>query len=45
MKNISFITFSVKHDAIVDILNHPNGIIEDYPTTAEATGYHEYTKD
>ena len=41
---VSFITFSVKHDAIVDILNHPNGIIEDYPTTAEATGYHEYTR-
>ena len=38
------IKFSVKHDAIMDILNHPYGIIEKYPTTAKTEGYHEYTR-
>ena len=41
---VAYITFSVKDAAILDILNHPNGIIEKYPTTAEATGHHEYTR-
>ena len=39
-----YIQFSVNHDAILDILNHPYGIIEEYPTKATATGYHEYTR-
>ncbi|MBR0427120.1 MAG: hypothetical protein IJK18_02830 [Clostridia bacterium] len=39
-----FIEFSVNHDAILDILNHPYGIIEEYPTKATAIGYHEYTR-
>lgn len=39
-----FIKFSVNHDAILDILNHPNGIIEEYPTKAQATGFHKYTR-
>lgn len=40
-----YIEFSVKHDAILDILNNPNGIIEEYPTKATATGYHKYTRN
>ena len=40
----SYITFSVKHDALVDILNHPRGIIEKNPTKVVATGYHQYTR-
>ena len=38
------IKFNVKHEAIMDILNHPYGIIEKYPTTAKTEGYHEYTR-
>lgn len=40
----SYITFSVKHDALVDILNHPNGVIEKNPTKVVTTGYHQYTR-
>ena len=40
----ALIEFSVKKQAILDILNHPNGIIEDLPTEAIANGYHEYTR-
>lgn len=37
-----YITFSVKHDALIDILNHPDGIIEKFPTKTTAIGYHKY---
>ena len=40
-----YIEFSVNHNAILDILNHPNGIIETYPTKANAIGYHKYTRN
>ena len=40
----SYITFKVKRDALVDILNHPDGIIENNPTQATAVGYHQYTR-
>lgn len=40
----SFIEFSVKETAIMDILKHPEGIIEDYPTKVTSVGYHEYTR-
>ena len=42
------IQFEVKTAAIRDMLdktNHPNGIIEDFPTEATAKGYHEYTRN
>ena len=39
-----YIGFDVKKDALTDLLNHPNGIIEDLPTTAIANVYHEYTR-
>ena len=38
------INFSVKRDAILDILKHPYGIIEKYPTTANTIGYHKYDR-
>ncbi len=38
------IVFNVKHDALVDILNHPNGIIENNPTKTIAVGYHKYLR-
>lgn len=40
----SNIEFSVKHDAILDILNHPEGIIEEFPTKAMSLAYHEYKR-
>ena len=40
-----YITFSVNRSAILDILKHPYGIIEKYPTTASTTGYHKYTRN
>ena len=40
----SYITFSVKHDALLDILNHPNGIIEKNPTKVTAVGHHQYSR-
>ena len=40
----SYITFKVKRDALIDILNHPDGIIENKPTQATAVGYHQYTR-
>lgn len=40
----SFIEFSVKEAAIKDILKHPEGIIEDFPTKVTSVGYHEYTR-
>ena len=40
----AYITFSVKHEALVDILNHPQGIIENKPTKAIAKGYHNYLR-
>ena len=39
-----FIEFSVKHDAILSILESPEGIIENFPTKATAIGLHEYTR-
>lgn len=41
----AYINFSVNHDAILDILNHPDGIIEEYPTNAIATAYHKYSRN
>lgn len=41
----SFIEFSVKEAAIKDILKHPDGIIEDFPTKVTSVGYHEYTRN
>ena len=41
----SFIEFSVKEAAIKDILKHPEGIIEDFPTKVTSVGYHEYTRN
>ena len=41
----AYINFSVNHDAILDILNHPDGIAEEFPTQAVATGYHKYTRN
>ena len=38
------IQFSVNKNAILDILNHPEGIYENYPTTAYTTGYHKYSR-
>ena len=40
----AYINFSIKPEAIKDILNHPNGIIEEHPTKAGALAYHEYTR-
>jgi len=40
----SFIEFRVKDDAINKILENPKGIVEEYPTVAEANGYHEYQR-
>ena len=42
---IKKIKFSVKHNALMSILQNPNGIIEKFPTNAISTGYHEYTRD
>ena len=39
-----YISFNVKEDSIKDLLNHPNGIIEYYPTTATAQVKHKYTR-
>ena len=44
-KITAYINFSVNHNAILDILNHPEGIIEEFPTTASATAYHKYTRN
>ncbi len=45
----AYINFSVNHeenrDALLDILNHPDGIPEEFPTEAVATGYHKYTRN
>lgn len=41
----SFIEFSVKEAAIKDILKHPEGIIEEFPTKVTSVGYHEYTRN
>lgn len=39
-----FIEFSVKHDAIINMLENPNGIIEEHPTKARQTSYHDYQR-
>lgn len=39
-----YITFDVKQDAIKELLNHPNGIVEKHPTKATATARHKYTR-
>ena len=44
-KITAYINFSVNHDAILDILNHPDGIAEGFPTEAAATAYHKYTRN
>ena len=41
----AFIEFRVNDNAIQKILENPQGIIEEYPTEAEATGYHEYHRN
>ena len=41
----AYITFSVNKSAIIDILNHPDGIIENNPTEVSVEGYHEYYRD
>lgn len=41
----AYITFNVTNNAILDILNHPDGIIENNPTEVSAEGYHEYYRD
>lgn len=38
------ITFKVKDEALTDLLEHPEGIVENFPTTASATTTHEYTR-
>ena len=40
----AYIAFDVTKEALLELLNHPNGIIEDLPTTATAEVYHEYTR-
>ena len=40
-----YITFSVKHDAILEILKNPDGIIENHPTGVTASGYHRYQRN
>ena len=42
---VSYITFSVNHDKILEILKHPDGIFEELPTEAFATGNHTYTRN
>ena len=39
-----YIAFKVKNEALNDLLNNPNGIVEDFPTKAIASVYHEYTR-
>ena len=39
-----FIQFSVKDNAIQEILQHPEGIFEENPTRVTAQGYHTYTR-
>ena len=41
----AYITFSVNKNAIIDILNHPEGIIENNPTKVIVKGYHLYNRD
>ena len=41
----SYIEFKVNESAIEDILKNPTGIIEDFPTEAEAIGYHNYHRE
>ena len=41
----AYINFSVNHDAILDILNHPDGIAEKFPTEAAAIAYHKYKRN
>ena len=43
--NTVYITFKVNKNAITDILNHPNGIMEDYPTKVITNGYHTYLRN
>lgn len=43
-KKSTYITFNVKKDAIKLLLQHPEGIVEEFPTTATATTIHEYTR-
>ena len=38
------IEYKVNRDAILDILNHPYGIIEEYPTKVITTGNHNYVR-
>lgn len=39
-----YIAFEVKNDVIAELLNNPNGTIEEKPTEVRATAYHEYTR-
>ena len=43
--NTVYIKFKVNKNAINDILNHPNGIMEDYPTKVITNGYHTYFRN
>lgn len=39
-----YIAFEVKNDVIAELLNNPNGTIEEKPTEVRAIAYHEYTR-
>lgn len=39
-----YTTFNIKPEVINELINNPNGSIEDYPIRVEAKAYHEYTK-
>lgn len=40
----AYITFKIKDNKIKEMLTKPEGTIEDFPTTAEVTAYHKYTR-
>lgn len=41
----TYITFNVNRNAVIEMLAHPDGITEDYPSKVSVTGYHAYTRD
>lgn len=40
----AYITFKIKEDKIKELLAHPEGTIEEFPTTAHVTAFHKYTR-
>lgn len=40
----AFITFKIKDEELKRLLSSPYGTIEDFPTTAEVTAFHRYTR-